>query len=59
MIAFGTKVRFRSVHSGRLAGIVVGRTREAEPRYDIRVEKTIHSDVPASLIEELSDASLF
>ena len=34
----------------RLTGMIVGRTREEHPRYNIQVERQIHKDVPADKI---------
>jgi hypothetical protein len=46
-----TIVTFRDADSGiTLAGKIVGRTAEAEPKYDIRVGPTVYADIPAPRI---------
>lgn len=47
ILMFDTIVSFRDAESGRtLVGAIVGRTSEAEPRYDVRVGPKIYADIP-------------
>ena len=55
ILMFNRIVSFRDADSGRtLAGKIVGRTLEAEPKYDVRVGSKIYADIPAPRIDRAS-----